>query len=97
MNWRDERIGLQIERALADILLTPGCDVEILVYGGQVLLTAQLGRDSELDTILRALTTVPGVRAIDIDVAIMAPIFVSKGRGDNERGANRPGRCEGLN
>lgn len=98
MSWRDERIGQQIEWALADIRLSQGCEVEILVYGGQVLLVAQLGRNSELDTILRALATVPGVRNIDIDVAIIEPIFVSKHDPRNGRSKNRGlGRPDGLN
>jgi hypothetical protein len=97
MSWRDERIGLQVERALADIRLTQGCEVEVLVREGQLVLIAQLGLDSELDAILRALATVPGVRGIGIDVAITKPILVSRSGAWNRGADNGAGRCRGLN
>jgi hypothetical protein len=98
MNWQDERINLQIERALADVRLTQGCEVEIFVREGRVLLTAELGRASELDTIIRALGRIPGVRSLDIDVAIVEPIFVSKACRRHRRKTNdRRGKYEGMN
>jgi hypothetical protein len=75
-SWRDERISLQIERALADVGLPRGRDVKVVVYDGSVLLIAQLERVSELDAILDALQYVPGMRDISLDVAVAGPIFV---------------------
>lgn len=97
MNWQDERIGLQIERALAHVRLTQNCQVEIFVCKGQIQLIAQLHQDGELDSILYALGTIPGVRSIEIDVAIKTPIFLSKNRqrhGQEEQGF---GTSEDLN
>ncbi len=91
-SWRDERISLQIERALADVGLPQGRDVEVVVYDGSVLLIAQLDRISELDAILHALKYVPGMRDISLDVAVAGPIFVPTKRRCNghEGGLDKP-------
>jgi hypothetical protein len=90
--WRDKRITLQIERALADVRLPQGCNVEVVVYDGSVLLIAQLGRLSELDAILGALKCVPGMRNIGMDVTVAGPIFVPtrQSRNRHERGFDKP-------
>lgn len=87
MDWRDERISLQVERALADVGLPQGCTVEVVVYDRSVLLIAQLDRLSELDAILDALTYVSGMRDISLDVAVAGPVFVpTKRRCDGHEG-----------
>jgi|GEM_PF-2863279 len=97
MSWRDERIGLQIERALEDIRLTPGCDVEILVHDGEAILTAKLGCKSEFEAIVSALEAVPGVRRLRTEVTILEPSHLTDEPRKAQRGVDGPPGPEDLN
>jgi hypothetical protein len=88
MNWRDERIGLQIERALAGVRLARGCELEILVRDGKVLLTARFVRLTEFDAVIDALAAVPGIRDIDFEVSIVEALVIRSWR-DGEGGDSR--------
>lgn len=70
MNWRDQRLGLQLGHALSEVALTRGCDVSVLISGGRVAVVGQVINMSDLDVVLGAVTSVPGVREVAVDVAV---------------------------
>jgi hypothetical protein len=76
MNWRDERIGLQIERALCDTRITQGCDFELLVSSGKILLAGRFVRLSDLDRVLNAIAGIPAVSDIQLEVSVDEPLDV---------------------
>jgi len=78
MNWRNDRLGLQIERALIDVRLTRGCELEIFIRDGIVELDAQLADESELAAVIEALMFIPGVLEIRFCVAVTEPTRHSK-------------------
>ena len=61
MNWQDDRLGLQVERALTDVRLTRGCELEIFIHDGIIELGAQLANETELAAVIEALMFIPGV------------------------------------
>lgn len=73
MNWRNDRLGLQVERALGDVRLTRGCELEILIHDGIIELGAQLANESELAAVIEALMCIPGVLEIRFCVAVTEP------------------------
>jgi hypothetical protein len=75
MGWQNDRIGLQIERALNDVRITPGCDIEFLVSGGgKISLTGCFVRLNDLDAVLRAIAPIPGVSDLQLDVSVAQPM-----------------------
>jgi osmotically-inducible protein OsmY len=81
MNWRDERLAFQIGRALADIGLTQGCELDVLVCEGSVFLVGELVLVRDFDAVLGALVSVPGVRQVKTYVAVGEVIWLSDDRG----------------
>jgi len=78
MNWQDDRLGLQVERALADVRLTRGCELDIFIHDGIVELGAQLANESELAAVIEALMFIPDVLEIRFCVAVTEPTLDSK-------------------
>jgi osmotically-inducible protein OsmY len=70
MNWRDERLYLQLEWALSEANLLDGADVTALVHEGIVELTGQLSTWAELTAILDACVDIPGLAEITCRLAI---------------------------
>ena len=69
-DWRDDRLGIQIEHALAGVTLTPGCDLGVLIRRGNVTLIGQLTRPRDFEAVLDVLLDIPGVEEVAIDVGI---------------------------
>ena len=80
MNWRDERLGLQVERALADVRLTQGCEVDVLIHDGIVDLGVQLANESEFVAVIEVLMFISGVREVTFCVAIADPVRAPKNK-----------------
>lgn len=78
VSWRDERIGVQIERALYGTRITQGCDFELLVSSGVVLLAGRFVRLSDVDAVLEAIAPIPGLRDIQLDVSVFELIVFSE-------------------
>jgi hypothetical protein len=70
MNWRDDRLHLQLEWALSRVSLYAGSDVIALVHHGDVEVTGRLTRWAELAAILSACEEVPGLGEITFRVSI---------------------------
>jgi hypothetical protein len=73
VNWRNDRLGLQVERALANVRLTRGCELDVFIHDGTIELGAQLANESELAAVLKALMYIPGVLEVRFCVAVAEP------------------------
>jgi osmotically-inducible protein OsmY len=76
VNWRDERLRLQLEWALSNANLQAGSDVTAVVHQGNVELTGQLSTWAELTAILDACVDIPGMGEITCRLAITESHFV---------------------
>lgn len=85
-NWRDDRLGVQIEHALADVTLTPGCDFGVLIRQGNVKLIGQMVWNRDFEAVLDVLLEIPGVEEVTVAVVIAGCEPIGDGLGRKRSG-----------